>query len=204
MSDNAVRDTLQELKSLAAKSNVDITREIAELEAKLRAPSHPVSPPVPTNEAWKRVELARHPERPTTLQYAEAIFDDSIELHGDRNFGDDPAMVGGIARLNGMPVTFFGHQKGQNMKDNLKRNFGMAHPEGYRKALRLAKQAAKFGRPILSFIDTPGAYPGVSGEDRGISQAIAVNMKEFSILPVPIIATILGEGGSGEIGRAHV
>jgi acetyl-CoA carboxylase carboxyl transferase subunit alpha len=99
--------------------------------------------------------------------------------------------------LNGMPVTFFGQQKGQNMKDNLKRNFGMAHPEGYRKALRLAHQAAKFGRPILSFIDTPGAYPGVSGEDRGISQAIALNMKEFAILPVPIIATILGEGGSG-------
>jgi acetyl-CoA carboxylase carboxyl transferase subunit alpha len=199
MSENPVRDTIAELKSLAEKINVDISRELAELESKLRsarpAGTGPAAPP--ENGAWRRVELARHPERPTTLQYAEKIFDDFTELHGDRNFGDDLALVGGIGILNGMPVTFFGHQKGQNMKDNLKRNFGMAHPEGYRKALRLAHQAAKFGRPILSFIDTPGAYPGVSGEDRGISQAIALNMKEFSILPVPIIATILGEGGSG-------
>jgi len=194
MSEDALRDKLLELKGLAEQSNVDVSRELAALELKLRIP--PV-PPAPENEAWRRVELARHPERPTTLQYAELIFDDFLELHGDRNFGDDPAMVGGIALLNGLPVTFFGTQKGQNMKDNLKRNFGMAHPEGYRKALRLARQAAKFGRPILTFIDTPGAYPGVSGEDRGISQAIAVNMKEFSVLPVPIIATILGEGGSG-------
>ena len=190
-----VRTKIQELRNLAEKSNIDISRELAELETKFR-PTTPAPAPV-VNEAWRRVELARHPDRPTTLQYAETIFDDFIELHGDRTFGDDPALVGGIALLNGMPVTFFGHQKGQNMKDNLKRNFGMAHPEGYRKALRLAKQAAKFGRPILTFIDTPGAYPGVSGEDRGISQAIAVNMKEFSVLPVPIIATILGEGGSG-------
>jgi len=186
-----LRDKLQELKGMAAQSNVDISREIAELERKLGAP------PAPVNEAWRRVELARHPDRPTTLQYAQMIFDDFLELHGDRTYGDDPAMVGGIGILKGQPVTFFGQQKGQNMKDNLKRNFGMAHPEGYRKALRLARQAAKFGRPILTFIDTPGAYPGVSGEDRGISQAIAQNMKEFSILPVPIIATILGEGGSG-------
>jgi acetyl-CoA carboxylase carboxyl transferase subunit alpha len=192
MSDNLIRDKILELKGLAEKSTIDISREIRQLELKLQSP-----PPVPENEAWRRVELARHPERPTTLQYAQMIFDDFLELHGDRTFGDDPAMVGGIAILKGMPVTFFGHQKGQNMKDNLTRNFGMAHPEGYRKALRLARQAAKFGRPILTFIDTPGAYPGVSGEDRGISQAIAQNMKEFSVLPVPIIATILGEGGSG-------
>lgn len=191
MSDSAVREKLQELKALAEKSNIDISREIAVLESKLRSAGEPA------NDAWRRVELARHPERPTTLQYAQAIFDDFVELHGDRTYGDDPAMVGGIGLLNGMPITFFGQQKGQNMKDNLYRNFGMAHPEGYRKALRLARQAAKFGRPILSFIDTPGAYPGVSGEDRGISQAIALNMKEFSVLPVPIIATILGEGGSG-------
>ncbi len=191
MNDNIVREKVQELKSLAEKLNIDISHELSELEKKFRAP------PAPENGAWRRVEMARQPERPTTLQYAERIFDDFVELHGDRAYGDDTAMVGGIALLNGMPVTFFGHQKGQNMKDNLKRNFGMAHPEGYRKALRLARQAAKFGRPILSFIDTPGAYPGVSGEDRGISQAIALNMKEFSVLPVPIIATILGEGGSG-------
>ena len=194
MSGDSLRDKLLELKGLAEQSNVDVSRELAALELKLQLP---LVPPAPENEAWRRVELARHPERPTTLQYAELIFDDFLELHGDRNYGDDPAMVGGIALLNGLPVTFFGTQKGQNMKDNLKRNFGMAHPEGYRKALRLARQAAKFGRPILTFIDTPGAYPGVSGEDRGISQAIAVNMKEFSVLPVPIIASILGEGGSG-------
>ncbi len=192
MSENPLRDMLAELKGLAEKANVDISRELADLEMKM-----PATPSAPENGAWRRVELARHPERPTTLQYAEKIFDDFTELHGDRTFGDDMALVGGIALLNGMPVTFFGHQKGQNMKENLKRNFGMAHPEGYRKALRLAHQAAKFGRPIISFIDTPGAYPGVSGEERGISQAIALNMKEFAILPVPIIATILGEGGSG-------
>jgi acetyl-CoA carboxylase carboxyl transferase subunit alpha len=191
MSDNPVRQKILELRGLAAKAGIDAGPELAALEAKLAAAS-------PTeNVAWRRVELARHPERPTTLQYAQMIFDDFIELHGDRTFGDDPALVGGIALLQGMPVTFFGHQKGQNMKENLARNFGMAHPEGYRKALRLARQAAKFGRPIFSFIDTPGAYPGVSGEERGISQAIALNMKEFSALPVPIIATILGEGGSG-------
>jgi acetyl-CoA carboxylase carboxyl transferase subunit alpha len=191
MIDDPIREKILELKRLAERSHVDVTRELAALEQKLRGA------PVSVNEAWSRVELARHPERPTTLQYAEMLFDDFIELHGDRAFGDDPAMVGGVALLNGMPVTFFGQQKGQNMKDNLKRNFGMAHPEGYRKSLRLARQAAKFGRPILTFIDTPGAYPGVSGEDRGISQAIALNMKEMSALPVPIIATILGEGGSG-------
>ncbi|HTO21862.1 MAG TPA: acetyl-CoA carboxylase carboxyltransferase subunit alpha, partial [Spirochaetia bacterium] len=195
MSEGTLRDKIAELRGLAEKQNVDISRELAELEQKLREPRP--APRTTENGAWQRVELARHPERPTTLQYAERIFDDFVELHGDRAYGDDSALVGGIALLNGMPVTFFGHQKGQNMKDNLKRNFGMAHPEGYRKALRLARQAAKFGRPILSFIDTPGAYPGVSGEDRGISQAIALNMKEFAVLPVPIVATILGEGGSG-------
>jgi acetyl-CoA carboxylase carboxyl transferase subunit alpha len=203
MSENPLREKIAELKGLAEKQNIDISRELAELEQKLKgAGGSPATgagqgPRPAENGAWKRVELARHPERPTTLQYAERIFDEFIELHGDRNYGDDPALVGGIAILNGQPVTFFGHQKGQNMKDNLKRNFGMAHPEGYRKAMRLARQAAKFGRPIISFIDTPGAYPGVSGEDRGISHAIASNMKEFAVLPVPIIAAILGEGGSG-------
>jgi acetyl-CoA carboxylase carboxyl transferase subunit alpha len=191
MSDNSLREKLMELKVLAEKQNIDIHRELAELDEKLHTAAHP------ENEAWRRVELARHPERPTTLQYAEQLFDDFLELHGDRAFGDDPAMVGGIAVFAGRPVTFFGQQKGHNMKENLRRNFGMAHPEGYRKTLRLARQAAKFGRPILSFVDTPGAYPGVSGEDRGISQAIAENMKAFAELPVPIVVTVLGEGGSG-------
>lgn len=191
MSDNPIREKLAELKGLARGARVDLSREIDEIEKKLDLSL------TPENESWRRVELARHPERPTTLDYARAIFDDFLELHGDRFFADDPAMVGGIALLGGRPVTFFGHQKGKNMKDNLKRNFGMAHPEGYRKVLRLAKQAEKFGRPVLSFVDTPGAFPGVSAEERGISQAIAETMKGFSQLSVPVIVTVLGEGGSG-------
>ena len=155
MSDNPIRQKLAELKELARGSRIDLAREIAELERRLETSL------APENEAWRHVELARHGERPTTLDYARVIFDDFLELHGDRTFADDPAMVGGIGLLAGRPVTFFGHQKGKNMKDNLKRNFGMAHPEGYRKALRLARQAEKFGRPVLSFIDTPGAFPGV-------------------------------------------
>jgi len=191
VSHDQIRAKLTELRELAGKSNIDIGREIQDLEKKLSSGGGPL------NEAWQRVQLARHPDRPTTLEYAKRLFDDFIELHGDRTFADDPAMVGGIAMFCGVPVTFFGHQKGKNMKDNLKRNFGMAHPEGYRKALRLARQAEKFGRPIFTFIDTPGAYPGVAAEERGISQAIAANMKEFAAFKVPIIATVLGEGGSG-------
>jgi acetyl-CoA carboxylase carboxyl transferase subunit alpha len=201
MSDNPLRQKISELKDLAERSNIDISRELGALESKLEA-ARP-----PENEAWKRVELARHPERPTTLQYAEYIFDDFIELHGDRGYGDDLAMVGGIGLLGGRAVTFFGHQKGRTMKDNLRRNFGMPHPEGYRKAQRLARQAEKFGRPVLSFIDTPGAFPGVAAEERGISQAIAESMKQFSELRTPIVANVLGEGGSGgaiAIGLADV
>jgi acetyl-CoA carboxylase carboxyl transferase subunit alpha len=190
MSQNVWKAKLDELKELAGKSNIDVSREIGELERKLGIDGA-------GNDAWRRVQLARHPSRPTTLEYAKRLFDDFLELFGDRGYMDDPAMVGGIALFGGLPVTFIGHQKGKNMKDNLKRNFGMAHPEGYRKALRLARQAEKFDRPILTFIDTPGAYPGVAAEERGVSQAIAENMKEFSVLKVPIIATILGEGGSG-------
>jgi acetyl-CoA carboxylase carboxyl transferase subunit alpha len=191
MSDNPIRQKLEELKGLARGSRIDLSREIEELEKKLE------SSLTPESEAWRRVELARHPERPTTMDYAHAMFDDFVELHGDRTFADDPAMVGGIALLAGRPVTFVGHQKGKNMKDNLKRNFGMAHPEGYRKVMRLAAQAQKFGRPVLTFIDTPGAFPGVASEERGISQAIASTMKGFAGLEVPVIVTVLGEGGSG-------
>jgi acetyl-CoA carboxylase carboxyl transferase subunit alpha len=191
MSDNPIRQKLAELKELARSARIDLAREIGELEQKLEQSL------TPENEAWRRVELARHAERPTTLDYARALFDDFMELHGDRTFADDPAMVGGIGLLAGRPVTFLGHQKGGNMKENLARNFGMAHPEGYRKALRLAKQAEKFGRPVLAFIDTPGAFPGVAAEERGISQSIALDMKEFASLAVPIVVTVLGEGGSG-------
>jgi acetyl-CoA carboxylase carboxyl transferase subunit alpha len=191
VNEEPIKAKLEELRELAVKSKIDITSEIEGLERKLSSSG------MLLNEAWRRVQLARHSERPNTLEYARRIFDDFIELHGDRGFADDPAMVGGVALFGGMPVTFFGHQKGKNMKENLKRNFGMAHPEGYRKALRLARQAEKFDRPIFTFIDTPGAYPGVSAEERGISQSIAENMKAFSVLRVPIVSTILGEGGSG-------
>ncbi len=143
------------------------------------------------------MQLARHSDRPTTLDLINRVADCFLELHGDRAFSDDPALVGGIGMLDGIPVTFLGHQKGRNLKENIKRNYGMAHPEGYRKALRLARQAEKFGRPIITFIDTPGAYPGIASEERGIGEAIARNLKVFSTLTTPIICVIVGEGGSG-------
>lgn len=147
--------------------------------------------------AWDRVQLARQLGRPKALDYIEAIFEDFIELHGDRNFGDDKAIVGGIATLNKKPVTVIGEQKGKNIKQNMERNFGMPEPEGYRKALRLMKQAEKFGRPIITFIDTPGAYPGMGAEERGQGEAIARNIMEMASLKVPIICIIIGEGSSG-------
>ena len=147
--------------------------------------------------AWERVELARQLERPKSLDYINQIFDDFIELHGDRNFGDDKSIIGGIAKLQGMAVTVIGEQKGKNVKENMQRNFGMPEPEGYRKALRLMKQAEKFNRPIITFIDTPGAYPGIGAEERGQGEAIAKNMMEMSMLKVPIICIVIGEGSSG-------
>ena len=137
--------------------------------------------------AWERVSLARKLERPKALDYIQNIFEDFIELHGDRNFADDKAIIGGIAKLNGMPVTVIGEQKGKKANENMKRNFGMPNPEGYRKALRLMKQAEKFKRPIITFIDTPGAYPGMGAEERGQGEAIARNILEMSRLEVPII-----------------
>jgi acetyl-CoA carboxylase carboxyl transferase subunit alpha len=147
--------------------------------------------------AWDRVLLARHQKRPTAYDFINYIFDDFIELHGDRLFKDDPSIVGGIGSLNGKPVTIIAQQKGKNLEDNLVRNFAMPQPEGYRKALRLMKQAEKFNRPIITFIDTPGAYPGIGAEERGQGEAIARNLLEMSGLHVPIIAVIIGEGGSG-------
>ncbi|HZP31985.1 MAG TPA: acetyl-CoA carboxylase carboxyltransferase subunit alpha [Candidatus Acidoferrales bacterium] len=147
--------------------------------------------------AWQRTQLARHPQRPYTLDFIKLLFTDFSELHGDRAFGDDPAVVGGFARFHGRPVLVVGHQKGRDTKQRLARNFGQAKPEGYRKALRLMKLAAKFGRPILTFVDTPGAYPGIDAEERGQAEAIATNLRAMSRLPVPIIVTITGEGGSG-------
>jgi acetyl-CoA carboxylase carboxyl transferase subunit alpha len=146
---------------------------------------------------WQKVQLARHPDRPYTLDYIEAMTEDFIELHGDRTYGDDKAIVGGFCRIGGKPVMLIGHQKGRDTKSNLYRNFGMANPEGYRKALRLMKLAAKFNRPVVTLIDTPGAYPGIEAEERGQAEAIARNLFEMSRLPVPIIVVVIGEGASG-------
>ena len=147
--------------------------------------------------AWEKVTLARELDRPKAMDYIKSLFQNFIELHGDRNFGDDKSIVGGIATLEGIPVTVIGEQKGKNVKENMERNFGMPEPEGYRKALRLMKQAEKFKRPVVTFIDTPGAYPGMGAEERGQGEAIARNLMEMSKLKVPIICIVIGEGSSG-------
>jgi acetyl-CoA carboxylase carboxyl transferase subunit alpha len=147
--------------------------------------------------AFERVQLARHPERPYTLDLIERLFEDFVELHGDRRYSDDPAIVCSMAKFHGVPVVVMGHQKGRDTKQRRHRNFGMPKPEGYRKALRLMKLAEKFGRPIFSFIDTPGAYPGIDAEERGQAEAIAYNLREMAKLRVPVIVTVIGEGGSG-------
>jgi len=146
---------------------------------------------------WQRVQLARHPQRPHTLDYVHILFQDFTEIHGDRSFGDDPAMIAGMAWFHGQPVTVIGHQKGHITQQKLERNFGMPKPEGYRKALRVMQMGAKFRRPIISFVDTPGAYPGIDSEERGQAEAIARNLMEMARLPVPIVVVITGEGGSG-------
>ncbi|MGM0441904.1 MAG: acetyl-CoA carboxylase carboxyltransferase subunit alpha [Elusimicrobiota bacterium] len=147
--------------------------------------------------SWQRVQLARHPNRPHTMDYIKGIFEDFLEFHGDRKFGDDKAIVGGVASLNSDSVMVIGHQKGESTEDNLKRNFGMPHPEGYRKSLRLMQLAEKFSMPVITFVDTPGAYPGIEAEERGQSEAIATNLKEMINLKTGIITVIIGEGGSG-------
>ncbi len=182
---------LDQLEKIAKEKGLDITGELEGITKKLQNSADAVS------KIWKSVELARHCDRPRTLDYIDMIFDNFVELHGDRYFGDDLAMVGGIGFIDGIPVTVIGNQKGRNLKETIDRNGGMANPEGYRKALRLAKQAEKFHRPIITFIDTQGAYPGLGSEERGIGEAIAVNLREFSQLKTPIICIIIGEGGSG-------
>ena len=153
------------------------------------------SPNVKT--AFERVQLARHPDRPYTLDFVERLFEDFVESHGDRRFADDPAMVCGLTRFHGLPIVVVGHQKGRDTKQRSYRNFGMPKPEGYRKALRVMKMAEKFSRPIFTFIDTPGAYPGIDAEERGQAEAIAYNLREMAKLKVPVIVTVIGEGGSG-------
>jgi acetyl-CoA carboxylase carboxyl transferase subunit alpha len=185
---------IRELKELAAAKGMDAGRELATLEQR----ADELRDEIYTNlTAWQRVQLARHPRRPYTLDYIAALCDDFTELHGDRQFGDDRAIVGGLALLDGRQVMVIGHQKGRDVKENLARNFGMPHPEGYRKALRLMQMAGKFGRPIVTLVDTPGAFPGVDAEKRGQSEAIARNLREMIDIPVPIVVVIIGEGGSG-------
>ncbi len=152
---------------------------------------------VESNPAWERVQLARHPKRPHSLDYIQRLFTDFHELHGDRAFGDDPAVIGGMAYFDRRPVMIVAQQKGRDTKQKLHRNFGMPKPEGYRKAMRLMRLAAKFGRPIITFLDTPGAYPGIDAEERGQAEAIATNLREMTRLTVPVIAVVIGEGGSG-------
>ncbi len=189
-----VQTQIDKLLDLADRKGIDVTAEVKSLTAKLnelKAQTYKNLRPI------EQVQVARHPKRPYTLDYIERVFTDWIELHGDRAFRDDEAIVGGWARLRGTSVMVIGHQKGRNMKDNLRRNFGMAHPEGYRKSLRLMKQAEKFGRPVITLLDTPGAYPGIGAEERGQAEAIARNLREMASLRTPLISLVIGEGGSG-------
>lgn len=189
-----LENKISELESFAESNEVNLADEINILKGKLDE----IKREVYSNLApWQIVKTARLQERPTTLEYIDSIIPDFIELHGDRFYGDDSAIIGGIGTLEGIAVTVIGHQKGKNTKENIKRNFGMPHPEGYRKALRLMKQAEKFKRPVIMFIDTPGAYCGLGAEERGQGEAIAVNLLEMSRLKTPIIIVVIGEGGSG-------
>lgn len=182
---------IEEMKSL---KDIDISEEITNLESKVEDLRLSIYNDL---TRWQRVQIARHPQRPTTLDYIEHIFTDFMELHGDRAYGDDPAIVGGMALFNDEPVMIVGHQKGTDTKSNLYRNFGMPNPEGYRKANRLFALAEKFKRPIITFLDTPGAYPGIEAEERGQAEAIAKNLMQMADLNVPIIVVIIGEGASG-------
>jgi len=185
---------IEELRYVQSESAVDITDEIDQLTKK----SHQLTKDIYSDlSPWQVTKISRHPERPYTLDYVKAIFTDFVELHGDRHFADDQSIVGGLARFNGQACMVLGHQKGRDTKERALRNFGMSKPEGYRKALRLMKTAEKFKLPVFTFVDTPGAYPGIDAEERGQSEAIGRNIFEMAQLEVPIITTIIGEGGSG-------
>lgn len=187
-------EQLEKIKQVGEAGEVDVTPMIEELEKKIRLKREEIY----TNlTPWQRVQLSRHPERPYTLFYIEKLCEVFIELHGDRCFGDDKAIVGGIGRFEGQTIVIMGHQKGTNTKSRQYRNFGMANPEGYRKALRLMKLAEKFGFPVVTLIDTPGAFPGIEAEERGQAEAIARNLFEMARLKVPIVCVVIGEGASG-------
>ena len=185
---------IEELKKLSSDEDMDLSDEIKNLQEKLEKVKKGVFENL---TPWQRVQIARHPKRPYTLDYIDAIMTDFIEFHGDRSFSDDKAIVTGFAKINDNKICVIGHQKGRDTKENLKRNFGSAHPEGYRKAIRMMKLAEKFGLPVVSFIDTPGAYPGIGAEERGQAGAIAYNLMEMSGLAIPLIIIVIGEGGSG-------
>jgi acetyl-CoA carboxylase carboxyl transferase subunit alpha len=189
-----LENKIQELKNFTSQKKINLSSEIKRLEEKL---SH-LKIEIYTNlTAWQRVQIARHPNRPYTLDYIQMLMSNFIELHGDRSFADDKAIIGGFALLERQKIMVIGHQKGKDTKENLMRNFGCAHPEGYRKALRLMNLAEKFDLPIVIFIDTPGAYPGIGAEERGQAQSIALNLREMASIAVPILAIVIGEGGSG-------
>lgn len=189
-----LKDKIAELRRFGEEKNIDFTEEINRLEERYKRLAEEIYTTITPSQ---KMHLARHHQRPTTLDFISHIFTDFVELHGDRLFGDDLAIVGGIARLNGVAVTVIGHQRGKDTKDNIARFFGSPHPEGFRKALRLMQQAEKFGRPIITFIDTKGAYPGNTAEERGQSEAIARNLRDMTLLGVPVICVVIGEGGSG-------
>ncbi len=189
-----VEEQIGRLRGLARERGLDVSHEIRSLERKLQGLKEETFRNLSPIE---RVQVARHPRRPYTLDYLELVFTDFVELHGDRMYRDDASVVGGWARLDGESVMVIGQQKGRDMKENLRRNFGMPHPEGYRKALRLMKLAEKFSRPVVTLIDTPGAYPGLGAEERGQAEAIARNLREMAALRAPTVAVVIGEGGSG-------
>jgi acetyl-CoA carboxylase carboxyl transferase subunit alpha len=189
-----LQEKIDELKNVGSDNAINLDEEIQRLQAKMRQKIQGIFKDL---TPWQIAQLSRHPLRPYTLDYVEKIFDEFHELHGDRAFADDHAIVGGLARFRGRPLVFIGQQKGRDTKAKVFRNFGMPRPEGYRKALRLMNLASRFRLPLVTFIDTPGAYPGVGAEERGQSEAIARNLEVLSRLPVPIICTIIGEGGSG-------
>ncbi len=189
-----LENKIKELREFSDNKQVDLSSEIKRLEEKLAKLKKEIYSNL---TAWQKVQIARHPQRPTTLDYIELIMDDFVELHGDRLFGDDKAIVGGFARLENHKIVLIGHQKGKDTKENIERNFGCAHPEGYRKAKRIMELAEKFSLPIVCFVDTPGAYPGIGAEERGQALAIAENIKRMFDIKTPIIVVVIGEGGSG-------
>ncbi len=190
----ALQEELERLKRLSDENKVPVAEEVEAIKLKIKKTKREIYAHL---TPWQKVKLARHPRRPYALDYIRGIFENFQELHGDRRFGDDQALIGGIAYLQHRPVMVLGQQKGRDLKENVRRNFGCPNPEGYRKALRLMQLAEQFSLPVVSFIDTPGAYPGIGAEERHVAEAIAVNLREMSILKTPVVAVVIGEGGSG-------